>query len=295
MTTLEANPATENPQRAGRGISGARKTILATCQHCETEFTPMKGAVGTYCTQSCMNESRRNSRQDWFPCSKCMASIGIGMTVAARLLHTNKRALHRAWKREGVKAQVPECGDWRRYAQKAGVFTYTERVWWGANGADWMRGYNPRFFDWSCLASHEIAKKRGREYQSMMHRTSPKQSNFRLKKIARSRIYNAIKRMGKGKPRLRYRTEKMIGCTIEQLCKHIESKFKRGMTWENHGTRWHIDHIIPMAHFDLIEESQLLASCHYTNMQPMWAEDNLAKSDKLERDTQMHLRICATH
>jgi hypothetical protein len=56
----------------------------------------------------------------------------------------------------------------------------------------------------------------------------------------------------------------------------LEVKFQQGMSWDNYG-QWHIDHIKPLAKFDLTDRTQFLAACHYTNLQPLWAEDNLSK------------------
>jgi len=57
---------------------------------------------------------------------------------------------------------------------------------------------------------------------------------------------------------------------------YIAQKFSTGMTWANHG-EWHLDHVVPLASFDLTDPDQLRAACHYTNLQPLWERDNLSK------------------
>ena len=71
----------------------------------------------------------------------------------------------------------------------------------------------------------------------------------------------------------------IVGCTPEFLKEHIEKQFKEGMSWELMGKHIHIDHIIPLASAKTEEEIYKL--CHYTNLQPLWAEDNLRKGDKI--------------
>ena len=74
----------------------------------------------------------------------------------------------------------------------------------------------------------------------------------------------------------------LLGCQPEFLISYIEKQFKEGMTWDNYGRRgWHIDHILPCASFDLSDPEQQKKCFHYTNLQPLWAEDNLRKSDKV--------------
>lgn len=70
----------------------------------------------------------------------------------------------------------------------------------------------------------------------------------------------------------------MLGTDYETAFKHIESQFTEGMTWENHG-EWHIDHIIPLSSAKTKEEMEKL--CHYTNLQPLWKEENLSKGNKI--------------
>ena len=70
-----------------------------------------------------------------------------------------------------------------------------------------------------------------------------------------------------------------LGCTVAELKKHLEARFAPGMSWENHGA-WHIDHIRPLAKFDLMDRVQFLQAVHYTNLQPLWSEDNLRKGSR---------------
>lgn len=97
---------------------------------------------------------------------------------------------------------------------------------------------------------------------------------FDLKIRARNRINVFIMRRGSQKPS---KTSEMLGCDWETLKLHIESKFKNGMTWENR-SEWHIDHIIPLDSAVTDEDVERL--CHYTNLQPLWASENIAKGAK---------------
>lgn len=76
---------------------------------------------------------------------------------------------------------------------------------------------------------------------------------------------------------------RLLGCTMAEFVAYIESLWSDGMTWEN-WTRdgWHIDHIIPLSAFDLSDEEQVKAACHYTNLRPLWAKDNLRKGAKVD-------------
>ena len=74
----------------------------------------------------------------------------------------------------------------------------------------------------------------------------------------------------------------LLGCTAEHLKKHLEVQFKDDMSWENYGIKgWHIDHIKPCASYDLSIIEEQKECFHYTNLQPLWWFENLAKSDKI--------------
>lgn len=75
-----------------------------------------------------------------------------------------------------------------------------------------------------------------------------------------------------------------LGCSITELRNHLESQFQSGMTWENWGREpgcWHIDHKIPLISFDLEDRSQFLRACNFTNLQPLWREENIRKGGSL--------------
>ena len=75
-------------------------------------------------------------------------------------------------------------------------------------------------------------------------------------------------------------------CSLKELKQHLESKFKDGMTWENKGYKgWHIDHILPYTYFDLTDPIQLKQCCHFSNLQPLWSLENIAKSNKIQYET----------
>jgi hypothetical protein len=104
------------------------------------------------------------------------------------------------------------------------------------------------------------------------------QLSKKIKNILRSRIWDALLYNKKCA-----HTEELVGCSIPFLKAYFEKKFKPGMTWRNHGNHgWHIDHIRPCASFDLSKPEEQFKCFHYTNLQPLWKEENLKKHDKYD-------------
>ena len=92
------------------------------------------------------------------------------------------------------------------------------------------------------------------------------------------RLRNRIRSIIKGESKCASNKE-LLGCSYEEFIEHIESKFVDGMSWDNR-SEWHIDHIKPCSAFDLTSEEGQRKCFHYSNLQPLWALDNLRKSDK---------------
>ncbi len=89
-------------------------------------------------------------------------------------------------------------------------------------------------------------------------------------------IYDSLRKRKDG-----HRWEVLVGYTIEDLKKHLEGLFLEGMSWENIG-KWHIDHRVPLSrfHYEHPEEQEFRVCWSLSNLQPMWACDNLSKNDK---------------
>jgi hypothetical protein len=102
--------------------------------------------------------------------------------------------------------------------------------------------------------------------------------NYKLRTLIRSRLRLAIKDKQKTGSAI-----ENLGCSIDELIVYLESKFKNGMTWENHTLNgWHIDHIKPLCQFDLENPKQFAEACHYTNLQPLWCSDNYSKGGRTD-------------
>lgn len=102
---------------------------------------------------------------------------------------------------------------------------------------------------------------------------------FKLGIILRNRMNHALNGHTKSA-----HTLELIGCSVDSLKQHIEKQFKTGMTWQNHGRgryKWHIDHIIPCISFNLTDPEQQKKCFCYTNLQPLWEHENIAKHDKI--------------
>jgi hypothetical protein len=106
---------------------------------------------------------------------------------------------------------------------------------------------------------------------------------FRLSQLLRARLRSAIKNNKKSGSAVRD-----LGCSLEEFKKYIEAQFKPGMSWSNHGLGdkgrgyefWHLDHIIGLANFNLADREQFLKAVHFTNIQPLWAFENLSKNKR---------------
>ena len=116
-------------------------------------------------------------------------------------------------------------------------------------------------------------KDRIREYKKDRLKTN---INYKLAHYLRVRIRKLLRGVRKN-----WSFVGDLGCSIPELKEYLEKQFQEGMSWDNHNRNgWHIDHVKALANFDLSDRQQFLEACHYTNLQPLWAKDNIVKSNK---------------
>lgn len=115
---------------------------------------------------------------------------------------------------------------------------------------------------------------RRRQRKRFRRETDP---NYKLALTLRGRLGTALRSQDAKKTT---ETMDLIGCSIAYLRRHLELKFRDGMTWANHGSVWEIDHKRPCASFNLLDVEQQRACFHFTNLQPLTCEENRAKGDR---------------
>jgi hypothetical protein len=323
-------------ERAKGSTSQKGKHPSSTCQWCNVTFAPTRGSVGKYCSLQCMHDERAKGAY-WLKCSSCLAKIGIGMAVVARMFGTSKQTVLREWRRVGIRSTPPISGGWRLVAASIASKNRKKETSWHSA---YMAEYRPCFFDWSSI-SHSFMQnlryhrmtaneKRKRNQRIQLRRDeriseNPElkhrywQARERWKKKNRHKVAQYLRNSRKkrsiqdpafrAKENMRNRFKdlmataknggskgfsKLIGCSTQQLAKHLESTFKRGMNWGNYGTFWHVDHIIPCAAFDHSDPKQRAQCWHWTNLRALEAKENLSKNAKIT-EPQMNLLLCSSY
>ena len=133
---------------------------------------------------------------------------------------------------------------------------------WRKKNPDYNRRYQQ--------ANREHINKVKAAYDKRRKATDP---SYKIGKLLRTRLYHALKGQARNGSAVRD-----MGCTVEELKRYLESKWEPGMSWDNwNHDGWHIDHIRPLASFNLADRQELLKACHFTNLQPLWKKDNFRK------------------
>lgn len=211
-------------------------------------------------------------RHPIIPCVLCLYRTGLGVGRIEKITRKNKSL----------------CFRWVR---KAGILDSSRAQRHNRSGPR----HGVRLLDWECKAENLIMWEYKRE-QRLAQRPDGAWKNHQQIKIHRQRhrrlfdprfkaIFYTRKRVRQfckqASINKRFSTSKLLGCDTTTLKRHIESKFRDGMSWANHGLVWHIDHITPLA--SATTERQVKALCVYTNLQPLLVLENIRKGDKMMR------------
>jgi hypothetical protein len=198
-------------------------------------------------------------------CSKC----GIEKEVC----EFNKKSVNK-----GVRYYKSRCKICQSEDEKIRRLNNPEeyKIWYNTTRSE-RNEYRAKYY--------ELNKEKIKKYNKKFQKNN---SNNRKKKYhsdpivkLRHRLSCRVREVLNFKSLVKNKTyNEIIGCTPTFLKEYLESKFIEGMSWENHGLQgWHIDHIVPLS--SAKTEDEIYKLCHYTNLQPLWAEDNLKKSNKL--------------
>ena len=230
----------------------------------------MKICTKCKCEQdkSCFSKSRRTKDKLKYRCKKCDKQYNqdhqeeINKRNKRWRLNNPEKAkkYNKQWRLNNPEKNTKHSKQWRLDNSEKDKECHTR----------WRRNNSEKISQYYQDNKEKINAQR-RPYQRNKRKIDV---NYKIAKNLRLRLYHALNHNFKSGSAVRD-----LGCSISGLKLHLESKFQPDMTWDNYG-EWHIDHIKPLSKFDLTDRDQLLEACHYTNLQPLWAEENLKKGNR---------------
>lgn len=273
-------------------------SVLKKCKFCNNDFLSFGNMK--YCSQKCANICHINKR----PKAKFIEFTCSGCGKKFKINEKDHRIKNNLKPKYCSKECMIKCISINRWCQKCGKpvkkglkYCSKECRLIEKNNhiciqcGNKYNGKNLKFCKMDCYVLHKKknaktlkqAKIYSREYHKEYRRLNREKINeqirqkmkndpiFRMKRNVRKIINNSFRRRNQTKSKS---SKQLLGCSVEFFVNYIESKFLDGMSCENYG-EWQIDHIIPLFTANTIEDIEKL--CHYTNLQPLWREDNLIK------------------
>ena len=271
------------------------------CSQCNKEFNSSIHRR-KYCSKECVNDAqkervKKNQQTDSYIAYKKKYQQSDKVKAAAKEYRQSDKSKAAAKEyRQVNKDQLKEYQ--KKYKQsdkgKDAVSMAHEKYRQSANGKERIKKYTQtdKFKEYARIykttdrgkaANKKVYEKRqskglinewAKKYDKERRKTDP---IYKLKADVRHRLIIFLKA---SKMRKTNSTFKMVGCTPEFLKEYLEKKFKPGMTWQNHTKDgWHVDHIIPLSSAKTTKDLEKLM--YYTNLQPLWAVENIRKSDKI--------------
>ena len=191
---------------------------------------------------------------------------------------------HKRWREKNEECRAYEA---RRYRENKAIIYARHRDYVNRNRERvraYLRSYaqSPKGRA-SKRASDRRCVKRAAAYKNAWARNRRKiDMSYKIGVGLRARVGQGLRKYRAGRSEsVTGLVRELLGCTISELLKYLESKFLPGMSRENYGRDgWHIDHIRPLASFDLTDPEQRRIAFHYANLQPLWAGDNFRKGGR---------------
>ena len=225
------------------------------CKFCNKSFISKKGTK--YCSDKCRNQKRLKNP---FPkCKNCNKEF-VKKTIRQVLCSEKCR-------KENTKKWNYNRNRSQKYKTQKKVWRKNDKWQSSEKGKEWWREYRKKH--------KQLFAARSNEWKKKQLKTN---SMYRLTERIRGQLNQAIRRKNFSKSK---NTIQYLGIKTKYLKKYLEHKFQPGMSWENYGKVWHIDHIIPISVVDTSKEENIKFVFHYRNLQPMFAKDNMRKSNKV--------------
>jgi len=173
---------------------------------------------------------------------------------------------HKGKTKSGYQYKCKECK--KIYSQENKEKENLRKLKWKENNREKIKESKKKYFQ----KNKEFEIKKNIERVKVRKKSNPV---IKLTYNMRSRLYYFIKESNITN---KNKTFEVVGCSPEELKIYLEKKFRSGMCWDNYGL-WHVDHIIPLS--SAKTERQLYDLCHYSNLQPLWASENISKGSKI--------------
>jgi hypothetical protein len=275
------------------------------CLLCGKEFKPTHKTT-RFCSLSCAQRINRNNKTGYMDrekCAKCHAIIGMLGSMSGKLVGLSKNKISTLRKKNGLKTftsrEASIIANALNGKQAKWMSESWEDEWKGVVDNYWtlcnsitiekmfntkMRGMSDQMIRY--YGDLEKRREQSRKSAKKRYGKANKNSLFILKIKLRNHISRVCRKSKTGKTR---RTIEYLGCDINHARSHIQRCFKKGMTWDNHGIVWEIDHVIPMSHFDLSREDQRMRVNHFTNLKPEFKRYNREKGSRMIGEHQIAL------
>jgi hypothetical protein len=307
LKDTEEGHSVQNQRQEGR--KAKRTKYQGSCSRCSKAFES-ESKNQKFCSHECFAESLSERKKNPYTellCISCLAGLGMGSKSIARRLYRvkhprvryiiKKRGLPRSSSKLAANRLIERSTKIKSTKIKSQQEIYRQNELKKINKSlkiikslkrkcelimRAQENYGPGF-DWrsvsdGCIrywADVHAGRERGRQ-QAKIYKNNPKR---RIKAKLRGGVNRMLmKAKQKKSGRL---TTSFLGTTLQDAINRIQSKFKKGMNWSNHGTVWEIDHIMPLSSFDFSDDKNLKIANHISNLQPLFIHDNRKKSAKI--------------